>query len=249
MAKKRVAGEGNFEKGEGGEALITKLDDNRARVDFVESGKSYNIQVVVGNVYEDEKASMPEHFPFKAMAVNKSLKVRATLDKEGQRVLFVSPYSGEYRVKFTNFAGSTDEQKPAPEEKMGKGNRPYRVFGAILEIVEGRWKGCRLYSRLYANFGKDPEDGMLAVSGSGKGSDNLQDFLDACGVEYTTIPYSENPLPEIEEMAKAAERIFSVMIVGGWVENYVMGLEDDAFAEALAESNAVNEEVNELLKD
>ena len=237
MAKKRVASESNFEKGEMGLASFTKLDETRARIDFEESGKSYNIAVSLGT---EETNTVPPYFPFKAMKPNGSLKVRVTLNKENNKVLFVSPASGELKVKFVKFA-SPEGVPPVPEEKMGKGNKPYRCFGTILEVSEGRWKGCQLYSRLYANFGKDPEDGMLAVSGSGKGSDNLQDFLDATGVNYTSIPFSENPLPEIQEQALENARELSVMIVNGWIENFLSGLGDEAFAEA--------EEINPLLAD
>ncbi len=250
MAQKRMVRPSNTNYGDKGEAVVTKLDDNRIRLDFTETEKSYNFVVSQGNVFEeDSKANVPEHFPFKNMKIEKQIRVRATLNSDGSKVLYVNPYSGEYTVRFMKFQSPDENSSPVMETLKGKSKNgkenTYQAFYPFLEITKGVWKGCRLRGNLYNNFGKDPDDAMLTIVGTGKGSDNLEDFLDACGVEYVSIPFSENPLPEIQKSAIEAGREFSVMLVNGWIENYVTGLDDDAFDDGYPEEK----EEHELLKD
>ena len=85
---------------------------------------------------------------------------------------------------------------------------------------------------------------MTTVFGEGTGSQNLRDFCDCIGFPYYEVPFNENHLPEMQKSALANDRDFSIVLVGGYISNYVPGLDDDAFGDAPAEDN-----VNELLKD
>ena len=221
MGSKRVKSASSIEKGERGIATLTKLDGNRARIDFVDTGNSFNISVDQGG----ERPTLPAHVPFAAMKVNGAIQVSATMAKDEPTVLFCNPASGEFKVKFLQF-NSPENTPPAPETRQGKKpGSTYRTFSMLSEVVDGRWKGAKLWSQLYANFGNS--DGDLAVSGAGTGSDNLQDFLDAsCGSEWTTLKYSENPLPAIQKLAQDMVKVYSVVVVKGWVDKYIPDMPD-----------------------
>jgi hypothetical protein len=92
---------------------------------------------------------------------------------------------------------------------------------------------------MYPNFGKD-EDGNLAVSGSGSGSDNLFDFLNATGVSGHVLPYSENPLPAIEKIAQEEGKTFKVVVNKGRIDTILVPMED-AFEEGEAEHPALKD--------
>ncbi len=231
MAQKRME-RNSMEYGEKGEGKIVELDALRARVDFKQadgSFKAFNINVVQGNPFEEETATLPSYFPWSAMRAESSIPVRARLDASNSRVMSVNPLSGEFVVRFVGFKKVNDVA--VMETKQGRGGKPYRSFTPFLEVMEGRWKGCRFIGTLYDNFGKDPEDGMTTILGSGTGSDNLADFMDCLGYEYWTKPYSENPLPAIEAFTTQSPRQFKIMVVNGWVSNYIPGFDDEVFGE------------------
>jgi hypothetical protein len=225
MAQRRVEVK-SFETGERGEAVLVKVSDTKARVEFLESGNKYEVSVKQG-AYDDETTTIPEHVPFKKMKVGSTLRLSATMTQDGKRLLYASPWSGELQVKFVGFKAKEGEA-PVPEEKVGKQNKPYRIFTPILEVVSGTWKGLQyrnnnLYDKFVAH-----EDGMMAIGGSSESANNLSDFLDCIGVDISTIPFSENPLPEIQELALEANKEFSVIIVKGWIATYVAGLDVDS---------------------
>lgn len=249
MGAKRVKSNNSIEKGERGLATLTKLDGNRARLDFIETGNSFNVAVD----QTGERPTLPANVPYGAMKLNGSIQVSATMAKDEPTVLFCNPASGEFKVKFLNFT-APENTPPSPETRQGKkAGSTYRVFSILQEVIEGRWKGSKLWSQLYANFGNS--DGELAVSGAGSGSDNLQDFLDAtCGGEWTTLSYSENPLPEIQKLAQSLKKEYSVMVVKGWVDKYIPAMQD-AFDDEYQDEEVpepgslTKEEIHDALKE
>ena len=247
MAPKSAKRAGSLEYGKSGEATLVKLDDNRARFDFSD-GESVTLQVKLGNVFEDDNATLPEYVPFKVMKPNGALKVRCSFEKGEKKVLFINPLSGEQKVKFVRFQ-SPEGSEPVWTEKPGKKGKPYREANPFFEIVDGRWKGCIIRGRLFDNFGLWEEDGMTTVFGEGTGSQNLRDFCDCVGFPYYEVPFNENHLPEIQKLALSNDNEFSIVLVSGYISNYVPGLDDDAFGDAMAESNKADAAVNELLKD
>ena len=147
------------------------------------------------------------------------------MNKDASKVMFCSPASGDFVFKFVKFTAK-DGETPAPITKMGKKNKPFQTFGALLEVISGKWKGTQYYFGLYYNFGKD-EDGNLVVTGTGTGSDKLTDFLDVTGVFSHDIKYSENALPAIQEIAQNEDRSFKGIVVRGWVETLIALLDTD----------------------
>lgn len=233
-----------LEYGKSGIAKMVKLDANRARFDF-EDGTEVPFIVVQGNIWEDEKATLPEYVPFKIMKENAYINVRVSFEKGENKVLFINPSSGELRVKFDRFQAPEDSA-PTWTEKKGKGDRPYRMTNPFLSVVDGRWKGCTIRAQIYDNFGLWQEDGNTTVYGEGTGSQNLRDFCDAVGFDYSNTPYSENLLPEIQKVAKELGNEFTIVLNNGYISTYVPAMQDDAF---MSESDTVSTpEVNDLLK-
>lgn len=194
------------DKGKHGVGSLVRLSPTKARIDF------------------DDKTQSPievsdETFPeillnvFNKMPENAMISVDITLDTSGTRVMFARPLMGTFDFKFKKFYAPKD-QKPAIEIKTGKGDKAYGQFSAVLEVQKktgaknNLWKGAQYSVFFFDAFGKD-EDGNLLVLSKGDNSDFLSDFLDAVGVGSQNIPYSENPLPTIEELALAEARIFS----------------------------------------
>ena len=234
-----------LEYGKSGSAKMVKLDAIRARFDF-EDGTQVPFTVVQGNIWEDEKSTLPEYVPFKIMKESGSINVRVSFEKGDTKVLFINPSSGELKVKFDRFQAPEDSA-PTWQEKEGKGKRPYREANPFFEVADGRWKGCVIRGRLFDNFGLWQEDGNTTVYGDGTGSQNLRDFCDAVGFDYSNTPYSENLLPEIQKVAKELGNEFTIVLNNGYISTYVPAMQDDAFLE---ENDPVSSpEVNDLLKD
>lgn len=193
-------------KGKRGVGSLVKLAGNKVRMDF-EDETQIGIEVseeTVPEILRKVLAKMPD---------NAKISVDITFDEPQTKILFVKPLTGTYDFKFIKF-WATEGQKPAIEQKKGKGNKPYGQFSASLEIQKktgsnsDNWHGVRFSVFFFDSFGKD-EDGNLLVLSKGDNSDFLSDFMDVIGLGNATIPYSENPLPAIEELAIAEGRIFS----------------------------------------
>ncbi len=245
MAPRTAKRKSAIEYGTSGEANLVKLDDKRARIDFAE-GKKVELQVVQGNVFEDETTTLPEYVPFKAMAVNKSIPVRLSMEEGDKRVLFINPLAGEFKVKFVRFQ-APEGSEPVWVEKQGKGKRPYREANPFVEVTEGRWKGLTIRGRLFDNFGEWKEDGLTTIYGEGTGSENLRDFCSCVGFNYWEVPFSENHLPEIQKIALEKENEFSIILVKGYVANWVAGLdEEDVYGDTPEEKDAPSAAENML---
>lgn len=256
MAPKTAKRAGTLEYGTSGDAKMVKLDDTRARFDFSdETKKPVTLKVVQGDVFEEgSDATLPSYVPFKSMQPNKYLSVRVTFAKDDQKVLFINPLSGEQQVKFLKFQ-APEGSEPTWTEKEGKGKnkdgskKTYREAYPFFEIVDGRWKGCTIRGRIFDNFGLWEEDGLTTVYGTGTGSENLRDFCECVGFEYWSTPFSENHLPEIQKVALENNKKFSLVLVNGYISNFVAGSDDDAFADAMEASNKAHDSVSELLAD
>lgn len=224
----RVAGDSKFKKGRRGLAELVRLNAEMVRIDFEktekEDAQSFNLKVSYG-----EDGTIPEYVPVKKMKDGAKIRVSATMNEGGDALLFAVPASGEFDAKLDKF-NAPEGQEPVAETKPGrKAGTSYKTFGVLIEITSGVWKGAKYYYSLYPNFAAD-EDGNLAVSGTGSGSDALFDFMEATGVAEQTFPFSENPLPAIQRLAKELDRQFRIIVAKGWIDRIVAPLnEEDAF--------------------
>lgn len=255
-----------FEKGRRGVCDLVRLSETLMRVDFEETedlkAETFQVKVSFG-----EDGTVPEYVPFKKMKDKTKIKVSATMNKAGDRILFAVPANGYFEVRFDKFV-APEGSAPVIEKREGKPNKRtgkpsiYGKFACLFELTggmwndvkikEGIWAGARYWFGLYDNFAADA-DGNLAVSGSGAGSDNLNDFLDAVGIDCTQIPMSENPLPEIQRIAQEKDTRFFVNVAKGWVTSLSVPLsfeeeEEIGFSEEPEEKEAeVKEEIHPAL--
>ena len=95
--------------------------------------------------------------------------------------------------------------------------------------------------RLFDNFGQDEDDGNTTIYFGKKGtsSQNLEDFCNCVEFEYWDTPFSENLLPEIQRTALENDNEFSVILVNGYIANWVVGMnEEDTFEQDFPEPSA-----------
>lgn len=230
----------SFAKGRRGLATLVKLSETNARIDFekIEANKGYPEQPAVSyelKVSYGEDGTIPDYIPLKKIKPNGRISLSATMNEDGSKILYAVPASGYFEAKFAQFVTKTEGEAPVMETKQGKKNS-YRTFAALLEITggnwngltikDGVWKGAKYYHALYDNFAENP-DGGLAVKGSGSGSDNLADFLDAVVGGGEQIEFSENPLPEIQKVAYEMDTRFNINVAKGWVVSLVMPMSLD----------------------
>lgn len=230
MPVQRVKGDSKFVKGRRGLAELVRLSADKVRIDFEKTEKlaeeSFNLIVSFG-----EDGTIPEYVPVRKMKDNAKIRVSATMNEDGTALLFAVPASGEFDAKLDKF-NAPEGQEPVAETKPGKKpGTSYKTFSVLIEIISGVWKGAKYFYSMYPNFGRD-DDGNLAVSGSGSGSDALFDFMEATGLVEQTIPFSENPLPELQKLALEENRAFRIIVAKGWIDRIVAPLgEEDAFVD------------------
>lgn len=228
MAQKMVKREsGEFKAGLSGLAMLVKLSPNMARVDFIESSDSVNLNLVLDG---DDK-NIPDYFQFGKMKDNAKIQVKITLGEKNDDIGFISPANAEQTAKLLWFSGGEKEAPTpkAPKKPLNDWGKPNpNTCGATIEITKGAWKGCRLYVHLNYEFAKDEETGATVIYASKRG-EKLAEFLDAVGVSTENMPYTENLLPAIQKDAQQLALEFQVFIEKGWVNRFYSQVQEDAF--------------------
>lgn len=265
---KRVKRESDFEeKGRRGLAEVVRISATKLRVDFYpnedldQKAESFNVEVV----RDGENDTIPEYLPFGKLKDGQKFQASVTMNDGGNKILFAVPASGYFEAKFGKFITQNDEAPAWVTKKSKKGKKNYRDADCLLELTggvwqgitikEGVWLGANYFYRIYDNLVAG-EDGNLAVAGSGTGSDNLADFLDAVIDGGEHIPYSENPLPALQDEAYALDRRFNVNVAKGWVVGIVkpLSLDDEEEIGFLQDDNEppmdkIVDDVPDALKD
>lgn len=241
MAKRTTKKPTGLSYGTSGDAKLVKVDASKARIEF-SSGKVVNLNVVQGDVFEeDKKANLPGFVPFKSMKDGGFLNVRVSMEEGDGRVLFINPLSGQYTVKFIGFAvNPPDGFVPTWTEKENKWNKIQRVANPFFELTAKgeRWQGCKIRGRLVDKFGKDPEDGLTTIWEEEKGTHwkVLEDFCNCIGFEYWNEPFTENHLPKMQEVGLENENEFQVVFSNGYISTFIPPLAEDTFIDEVDET-------------
>lgn len=223
------------ENGKNGLGKFTLLENGKARIRFEDEPKDYLFEV----------ENLPEFYPTKP---GREWDIKATLNKNGDKVNYITPATGDFTFKFQRFSG--DEEKPpvAKVKQSTKGDGgTYLETHALMEVVKGGWKGAILVFRLYPKWLAKDEDGNMEVIGEGTSPDRWRDFFKVTGITSHPdfIPFSENMLPEIQKMAQEIKKEFKGVIVRGWLDTVYENIpldEDEDYPEK-------KEEIPEALKD
>lgn len=240
MAKRTTKKPTGLSYGTSGDAKLIKVDANRARIEF-SSGKVIDLNVVQGDVFEEEKnTNLPSYVPFKSMKDGGFLNVRVSMEEGDTRVLFINPLSGQYTVKFIGFAANPpDGFVPTWTEKENKWNKIQRIANPFFELTAKgeRWQGCKVRGRLVDKFGKDVEDGLTTIWEEEKGTywKVLEDFCNCIGFEYWNEPFTENHLPRVQEVGLANKNEFQVVFSNGYISTFIPPMPDDNFVDEVDE--------------
>lgn len=226
MATETIKRPSKYATGQNGLGTLVKLSDSTARFDF-DGGGSFPLSFV----FTGEGKNIPDFFvPMfsKKMPVNGSLQVKATLTADNAGLAFIHPANKQVKAKFLFFKGG-EESSPVPFTKPGtnpKGGKPFAPeCSPTLEITEAPWKGCRLYFKLgYNVFGEGSNGTVALYDGTNtKFTDQnyakMKSFINAIGVDLSSVKWSENPLPQIQQLALEANKEFDVLIQNGWANS------------------------------
>jgi len=156
-------------------------------------------------------------------------------DKE---ILSVRPINAIENARFAHFVAEEGEV-PVPKEYPGGTARrkdgttfaydAYRAFIAILEITNNEYKGMTIPVFLRYLFVDDGE-GNIAIKGSGKNAELVENFLEVSGVYDQDIPYSDNVLPKLQKVLLKRRAEFQVMLKAGNVDSFMeLPEQDDNF--------------------
>lgn len=202
-----------FEKGKSGLAKVRVVKD-KVKVTF--SGET--------RIYEMFTVDCPEGIQTGEYLV--------TLDKEGSRVMYVSPPDGdEYVVKFIGFSRDKDGNIQPPilikggDKKTNKQGNQYVtrdqiVSWAIYEITSGTFEGWQLRMRVPYAWEPWTDGEEAAISGSG--SKRLLEWLGTMKFDIagTHVPFSDNVLPVLEKLILGGKpMVFTASIRNGYINS------------------------------
>lgn len=95
-------------------------------------------------------------------------------------------------------------------------------FNVMLEVINGKFKGCELKVHLGYFFFEDAQEGGTRFKGKGRIGTFTDVLMTLAGFDWTndTIPFSANIVPQIDSIlqARAEDQAFRVRIKKGWVK-------------------------------
>lgn len=174
-------------------------------------------------VYEIPRANCPDYLTASGV-------YRVSLSEDTTSVVSVSPYNGDYLVKFVRFGSKNAVPVPRREQSPGRRRdgtmypRDFLKFSATLEVTQGPLAGAPIVSPfLYRDrsngFANDGE-GELLIAGDSRDVQKLVSFLTAAGVFEMRLPFSDNVLPALQEAILRRGDEFKVTITDGWPTSY-----------------------------
>lgn len=225
----------DYKKGERGIANVSIMEGDKIRLTILSSGNEYNLR----------KEDLPDYFPFR---VGRQFRAYVTLDGDSNKILYANPATGDYKSRLHHI--NKDGEIPAIITRNGADGK-YLAFDTFHIITEGSWMGACGVHFLNPQFFKEDEDGNLWINGFGKNFQNLSNFMEVTGVANVNIPFSENPLPEIQKMALEIGKEYMASYGEGKIQSLsdYFSLENDDEEIGFTEKQKENVEIPEALKD
>lgn len=214
---KAIASDVKF--GPSGEASIAVIGQ-QLQIVFTDSNEIVNLPVTV----------LPPHVPSaKKLPANK--KYFVSVNGKRDSLSMFNPWTGSVITKFIGFKKARNAPIPIPEqprEREGIDSRSgqsyqkdWLEFTAICEIIDAPYAGLEVRVKLRFYFGEDDE-GMLGIRGTGKWSVKLTRFLEVIlgDIEKVRVPWSDNPLPNLEALLLDKGKPFTIVMAKGWAEAF-----------------------------
>lgn len=216
-----------------------KIIETKTKSNKIDSKLFWNkAGTTVGGQGTDGEKVMFKEFPDWLNASLRKITYRITYE-EG-KLLFLSPVTGIFKVKFVEFQHKDDEPL-APVAREGSGEfGPWTQyqFRASLRMIEPDLNGMPVtFFGVYGTDKRDyiaPNGGKAALARSAGSREAkafllLQEFLEATGLSEIEFDFKDNLLPEFEKAAKKLNRVFSVVFEKGYITKIVPS--DEEFAE------------------
>lgn len=228
MATKNTWGTVERKNNPRGLAEIT-FGKNKVRVEFSD-----------GTIKKDfPKDELPE-FPEFIHKLKEGTRLDAfvVLSTDKQSIERIGPDKGRAFFHVIDFVRPEKDSDPAPKEyegndkykKEGQSNT-YKAFSALLEITDGKWKGCVISTFLHYKFDDDGR-GYTAFTGDpskSKNSKTLRNFCEAAGATAKPLPWPEdgNILPDLLKVMLRADKTFEAQIENGYISNILLDMDDE----------------------
>ena len=175
--------------------------------------------------------------------------VYAKLDKNGTKLMSVSPQDGVVEMVFTGF-GAKEDQEPTPSApKTDSWGNPYTTATAIFEITAGdEWMiGMPQFMTIRPNLFINDGEGNLTIQGLGNSKavhgPKMNEFLTNCGGwNAGPVKVVDNPLPEFQKRMLRERVPVKVSIQNGFVQSFWDTVEEDEFVEFESVTEVYSEE-------
>jgi len=201
--------------------VVFSPDGTQVKVSLVRNVK--NEEGVWGEVQKDYYL-LREKCPEELKPGYYAMRLTSRTGKNREMVSFY-PADGVFDTKFFKFPTRDDEQ-PSPRVNEGKFGK-YETFMALLKIVKGEFAGLEVPVFCAYNFAPfEDEDGTVVAAYSKSFSKSeptqfLNAFLEAVGAwDNGPIPYKDNILPMVQKRAKAADKMFKIVLASGKVVEF-----------------------------
>ena len=164
--------------------------------------------------------------------------VYAKLDKNGTKLMQVSPQDGIVEMVFTGF-GAKEDQEPTPSApKTDHWGNQYTTATAIFEITSGgEWMiGMPQFMTILPSLFIDDGEGNVTIQGLGNSKavhgPKMNEMITNCGGwNAGAVRYTDNPLPEFQKRMLRERTPVKVSIQNGFVQSFWDTVEEDEFDE------------------
>ena len=220
---------GIVKRGPSGVALV-KLLKKKVKVEFDEDDDGGG-----GGTYLIPRKNVPSH-------LRKGGRMIVSLSADTTSIRSIKPVKDSHVVGFLGFTRPKNTPMTGPAIPIKKERswrdketgvikkKDYMGFTAVMEILEGDFRGCRIWGPLEYRFIEVNVGGEALTGIYGKSARDyirLTTFLESAGLDWDedVLEYSENVLPDVEELL-AEVRVVPFLCYldgkGGWPDKYAV---------------------------
>lgn len=160
----------------------------------------------------------------------KNKKYFVSVSGQRDKLTAFRPWEGSFICEFVDFKKKPGQppihEYPRNRQGMTQDGRPYskdwHEFSANVRIVEPPYTGLMISVKLRYYFGIDPEEGLAVITGEGKHAQYLGRFIEVNvgDLEKVRIPFTDNILPQLEQLLQKERHPFLVIMSKGWPDSF-----------------------------